>query len=200
MGWFRKKSDPISERAQALNQQIARLEAQIRELSEQQAAARQEPPTPPPAPAPPAPPPSAPAPAREAAREPGPAPSPEPFAEAEHAPRLRSTAFPQGRAAPEKVRESGLEDLGGNPFKSRGRPKPERDLGVGDFTGLWKRFKRQFRGPATSNPKLVSYLAAGSIQGLRPLRYERRVARNRTILLLVCFVLILWGILAILIR
>ena len=29
------------------------------------------------------------------------------------------------------------------------------------------------------NPKLINYLAAGSIQGLRPLRYEKRVARNR---------------------
>ena len=32
MGWFRKKPDPISERARALNDEIARLESQIKEL------------------------------------------------------------------------------------------------------------------------------------------------------------------------
>jgi hypothetical protein len=33
-----------------------------------------------------------------------------------------------------------------------------------------------------SNPRLVTYLAAGGVRGLRPLRYEKRVARNRVIL------------------
>jgi hypothetical protein len=191
MGWFKKKSDPINERARALNQQIAELEAQIKQLSEQQsAAARQEvvPVSPPPQPV--------------VAR-----PSPD---QLEPAPKLRSTALPHGHpraasgAGAVKSGESGLEDLGGNPFKGPGERGGQkvRDLGTAqsDFSGLWKRFKRQFRAPATSNPKLVSYLAAGSIQGLRPLRYEKRVARNRTILLLVCLILILWGILAIVIR
>ena len=42
---------------------------------------------------------------------------------------------------------------------------------------LWERISRNFRKPPVSNnPKLVNFLAAGSIQGLRPLRYERRVA------------------------
>jgi hypothetical protein len=123
---------------------------------------------------------------------------------------LRSTALPHrhprahAASSEPKTAESGLEDLDRNPFKPGGErsASPGRDLGVSqsDFSGLWKRFKRQFRGPATSNPKLVSYLAAGSIQGLRPLRYEKRVARNRTILLLICLILILWGILAIVIR
>ena len=69
------------------------------------------------------------------------------------------------------------------------------DIGVrrsGLATG-WHRFKNHFRGPATSNPKLVNYLAAGSIQGLRPLRYERRVARNRFIIFFVFLVAVLWG-------
>jgi hypothetical protein len=42
------------------------------------------------------------------------------------------------------------------------------------------------------NPKLVNYLAAGSIQGLRPMRYEKRVARNR-------FLFIVLGVLALLV-
>jgi hypothetical protein len=39
----------------------------------------------------------------------------------------------------------------------------------------------------------VSYLAVGSIKGLRPLRYEKRIARNRFIFLSLFFALILWG-------
>jgi hypothetical protein len=39
----------------------------------------------------------------------------------------------------------------------------------------------------------VSYLAAGGIQGLRPLRYEKRVARNRFIFFVIFLVLILLG-------
>ena len=56
------------------------------------------------------------------------------------------------------------------------------DLGMRKYVpmaGLLRRIKNHFRGPSTANPKLVNYLAAGSIQGLRPLRYEKRVARNR---------------------
>ena len=39
MGLFKKKPDPISERAQSLNDQIAALEAQIKKLSETEAQA-----------------------------------------------------------------------------------------------------------------------------------------------------------------
>jgi hypothetical protein len=53
-------------------------------------------------------------------------------------------------------------------------------------------------GPSANNPKLVNYLAAGSIQGLRPLRYEKRVARNRVIALTIIFLCVILGILAIL--
>ena len=54
--------------------------------------------------------------------------------------------------------------------------------------------------PPASNPKLVNYLAAGSIQGLRPLRYEKRVARNCFVFLVVVLLLMLWGILAVVFR
>ena len=43
----------------------------------------------------------------------------------------------------------------------------------------------------------MNYLAAGSIQGLRPMRYEKRVARNRFLVLAVIIVLVLWGLVAI---
>lgn len=52
----------------------------------------------------------------------------------------------------------------------------------------------------TSNSKLVSYLAAGSFQGMRPLRYEKQVARNRFILLVTIFFLALLGIMLVLLK
>ncbi len=80
---------------------------------------------------------------------------------------------------------------------------PDRDstpdhfnqLGVRKYDPLttFRKWLSQLRGTPTSNPKLVNYLAAGSIHGLRPLRYEKRVARNRFLALLAFFVAILWG-------
>ena len=125
----------------------------------------------------------------------------------EHArshPRVRSTAVPQGprvdngpAAAPsgpifEQVRPNGVKS----------QPEVEstashyNDLGVRkyDLFGAFKRMQSHFRAPATSNPRLVSYLAAGSIKGLRPLRYEKRIARNRFLLLTGVFLAVLWGI------
>jgi hypothetical protein len=46
----------------------------------------------------------------------------------------------------------------------------------------------------------VSYLAAGGIQGLRPMRYEKRVARNRFILLVVILFFTLLGIITVFVR
>jgi len=65
---------------------------------------------------------------------------------------------------------------------------------------LLARIRNHFRGPSTTNPKLVSYLAAGGIQGLRPLRYEKRVARNRFILLVAVLFVILLGLVAVFVR
>jgi len=48
---------------------------------------------------------------------------------------------------------------------------------------LLRRIRSFFQGPSATNPKLVSYLAAGGIQGLRPLRYEKRKQRRRLIVL-----------------
>lgn len=163
MGLFRKKHDPISEKAHALTEQIQALEAQIKELS----------------------------------------------AEAEKPqPRFRSSTMPRGLSAsspPEPVREPSprehFEEVDHTPLKA---PEPQtrqehyNELGVRkyDLVSAWQRLKNVFKTPPASNPKLVNYLAAGSIQGLRPLRYEKRVARNRFIFLVVVLVLALWGILA----
>ncbi len=74
------------------------------------------------------------------------------------------------------------------------------ELGVRkyDLVGAWRSLQRHFRGPPASNPRLINYLAAGSIQGLRPLRYEKRVARNRVIALSLLLLFVLWGLFAVL--
>jgi hypothetical protein len=59
---------------------------------------------------------------------------------------------------------------------------------------FWNRIIKNFRKPPVStNPNMVNFLAAGSIQGLRPLRYERRVARNRFLAFTTVLALILIG-------
>jgi len=57
-----------------------------------------------------------------------------------------------------------------------------------------------FRRPTTNNPAPREYLAAGGGHGLRPMRYEKRVARNRFILLVVVLFLILLGVISVFVR
>ena len=92
-----------------------------------------------------------------------------------------------------------FEELGQHLLEAPGEaattPDHYNELGVRkyDLPALFRRLREHFRGPSTTNPKLVSYLAAGGIQGLRPLRYEKRVARNRFLFFVICLVLILLG-------
>lgn len=128
--------------------------------------------------------------------------------ESAHQPRLRSTALPKGQAPiPQKKNSAALrEPIFETVDPKRLQPPPEEeqtlhhynDLGVRkyDLAGLWRRLRRQFRGPPASNPRLVTYLVAGSIKGLRPLRYEKRVARNRFIALLLILICLVWGIIS----
>ena len=90
MGLFRKKPDPISERAKHLNNQIAALEAEIQRLAEKKE-------TPPPA-APPK------SPFAEASVQAPPEPTKptpvRPAPQKSQQPRLRSTAVPHGLNVP----------------------------------------------------------------------------------------------------
>jgi hypothetical protein len=101
------------------------------------------------------------------------------------------------------LREPVFEAVDHNRVKSQGEPQATAEhyseLGVRkyDLAGAWKRFQGNFHGPPASNPKLINYLAAGSIQGLRPLRYEKRVARNRVLALAFLLAMVLWGLFAI---
>jgi hypothetical protein len=179
MGLFKKKHDPIAERAKALNTQIAALEAEIQKLAEHEAA-------------------SPPAANRSSLSTQTPAGD----SRSTGHPRLRSTARPRGHHVPAAVPEPVFEEVGQDRIKSASEPvapSNHHELGVrkDDLASAWDRLKTHFRGPVASNPKLVHYLSAGSIQGLRPLRYEKRVARNRFIVLAVFLVLALWAIIAI---
>ena len=81
-------------------------------------------------------------------------------------------------------------------------PEHYNELGVRkyDLAAFIQRLKHHFRGPPASNPKLINYLAAGSFQGLRPMRYEKRVARNRFLWLVIGFFLLLLGIVSVFVR
>lgn len=177
MAWFKKKPDPLSDRARALNDEIASLEAQIKQLDSQM--------------------------------QQGPPPA-----------KLRSTAMPHGETVqrgaeppassvartpkpePPPPQEPIFEEVDQDRLKSRGEiatPEHYNDLGVRkyDLPALLRRIRNHFRGPSTTNPKLVHYLAAGGVQGLRPLRYEKRVARNRFILFVAVLFLVLLGIIVV---
>jgi hypothetical protein len=167
MAWFRKRPDPISDRERALNNEIAQLESEIKRLD-----ARLQ---------------------RDYVQ-----------------PRLRSTATPHGADTPYAPEPPSLPPapvpeapIFENIPSDRLEPRPDgvntpehyNDLGVRkyDLPALITRVRNHFKGPSTTNPKLVSYLAAGGIQGLRPLRYEKRVARNRFIVLVIGLFLVLLG-------
>lgn len=180
MGLFKKKHDPFSQRAADLNEQIAALEQQIKQLTEEQAAADH----------------------AHAAAPP-----------AATQPRLRSTAKPRGAQpasvtepfAPPRPQEPIFEEVDQERIQIQQEEAASGDLnGLGvrkhDLVAFWRRLTAHFRGPSTTNPKLVNYLAAGSIQGLRPMRYEKRVARNRFLFLAVIILLVLWGLISIYFR
>jgi hypothetical protein len=173
MGLFKKKSDPISDRARALSDEIAALEEQIKRLDAQAHSVLP-------------------------------------------APRLRSTAMPHGAAGPahhaapaapppahtepifEEVDQQRLQEKD----EATTTPGHYNDLGIRkyDLAAFFRRFKNNFRGSPTMNPKLVNYLAAGSIQGLRPMRYEKRVARNRFLFFFAGLLALLVGIVVIFAR
>jgi hypothetical protein len=104
------------------------------------------------------------------------------------------------RPADQKRSDPVFEEVDQNRLTAASEPETTRqhfnELGVRkyDLFAIWQRLKKHFDSPPAANPKLINYLAAGSIQGLRPLRYEKRVARNRFLLLTAVFVLVLLGI------
>lgn len=156
MSLFRKKSDPLSERARALEAEIAALQAQIKQAESDQPL------------------------------WPG-------------TPKLRPATLPGGHrtesapAAPvfEQVDQKRLQGSGApTPPVS---PHPELGPRPRGLIATFRNFKRRFGLTPSTNPKLVKLLDSGQIQGLRPLRYERRVARNRFFILTAVLLAVLYG-------
>src|SRR5271155_4797855 len=165
-----KKPDPISDKARSLEAEIAALEAEIKKLDTQ----------------------------------------------LQHptGPKFRSTAQPHGATIPRAAEkpvppppkaEPVFEELKRSPLTPRAdseTPEIFNELGVRkyDLPALWARLRNHFRGPTTSNPRLINYLAAGGVQGLRPLRYEKRVARNRFVFFALALFLLLLGTILVIFR
>ena len=126
-------------------------------------------------------------------------------------PRLRSTAIPHGAtvtrphepAPPPPAHEPVFEEIKPLPdAEETTAPDQFNELGVRkyDLPGLFSRLRNHFRRPTTNNPRLVAYLAAGGVHGLRPMRYEKRVARNRFIVFVIVLVLVLLGLCSVLLH
>ncbi len=110
----------------------------------------------------------------------------------------RRPGSPDGNPVFESVDQNRLQDTKmPNPF-SKG--KEPRSIHTEGSVSFWEKLTRFFRGPTSSNPKLVNYLAAGNIHGLRPLRYEKRIHRNRTLLWVAILLVALIGLIKMLIR
>jgi len=173
MAFVKKKArqvDPISERARLLNDQIASLESEIKKLDSQLQGSSAK-------------------------------------------PKLHSTTIPHGATvsrkpepppAPKPVsHEPVFEEVNPKTFQPEADPRDRyNELGVRkyDLPALWERVRNHFRSPTASNPRLVNYLAAGGVHGLRPMRYEKRIARRRFIVLAAALFLLLLGTLLVWLR
>jgi hypothetical protein len=128
-------------------------------------------------------------------------------------PKFRSTAIPHGATiarahepapSPQSpVHEPVFEEVKSlSDTEETAAPDQFNDLGVRkyDMPALFNRIRNHFRRPTTSNPRLVAYLAAGGVHGLRPMRYEKRVARNRFIFFAIVLFVILFGTICVFIR
>jgi hypothetical protein len=170
MGLFSKKADPIASKARDLEQQIAAVQLQIKQLNRK--LDKPEPPKP-----------------QTNGHGSAIANPPGRSTMAQHGPRAAQIRNVPARDPIFESVEQSAPSAQSDPSKAH-----FNDLGVRkyDLPGAWRRLINYFRGPSTHNPKLVSYLAAGSIRGLRPLRYEKRVARNRFVVMSIFFVVVLY--------
>ena len=117
-------------------------------------------------------------------------------------PRLRSTALPGGvKVEPISAAHAGpvFEDVDQQRLKATAAPAapsgphPEIAPRTRGFFSNIQQLKRRLGLTPSANSKLVKLLDSGQIQGLRPLRYERRVARNRFFLLSALLLAVLYG-------
>lgn len=171
MAFFRRRKDPLEARAQELAGKIKRLERELREAGQ--------------------------APAVGNARTPGSlhaaattgsgsAPADRPHVArtrgpAEPVPRMPALAVPRpgaSRPAADSAQDPLLSPMGARKF---------------DLPAAWRRWVGRLASGPAETAASSRYRTSNSIHGLRPLRYEKRVARNRFIGLFVLLVLVLTG-------
>jgi hypothetical protein len=96
------------------------------------------------------------------------------------------------------VSQDDSHDASSTPTDARRRQGVNNELrrsSLLDLTrGLFSKFAfaNRSRGPEESS-KLVNYLSVGSFEGVRPLRYERRIARNRILFFAACALIVALG-------
>ena len=149
MGWFRKKQGPLDRQLHAIDEQLRQLDAQVRQLRRSPGKAI-------------------------GTFQPG------------------STTFPAGQRSP-----ANAAPIQPSPAETPGTAQREPDLHLPRERDLWSRpttEEQQLRSsgnrqpwwrvlfgsrPGPHDPRLLNYLSTGSFKTVRPLRYERRMARYR---------------------
>lgn len=116
------------------------------------------------------------------------------IADTDDGPSYRSTAYPDEAPTGGALI---MEDYDQSSLKSPPSHIQEQIDGISSkptgFRERFKRLKKEVGAAPVSNPKLVKFLSSGNIEGLQPLRYERRVARNRFFFLFFLLLLVLTG-------
>ena len=172
MAWLKRNQDPISAKAKQLNAEIAALEAQIRRLD-----------------------------SRLQHEQLAPAPRVTPTPRAVPPARTPAPAAPAPRP-PDLVIEGGSRSLLTDRAEPPSTPEHFNEFGVRkyDLVAALGRIRRWFRPNAPSNPQLLKLFAAGNIEGLRPLRGEKRKARRRFLILAAVLLAALLGLVSVFVR
>jgi hypothetical protein len=116
---------------------------------------------------------------------------------AESTPRFRSTVNPRDTKSAgvntdlifEEFRPSGHRNPD-SPLSEDGEAVSSRDRGI---RAWFRRWKKDVGAAPVNNPKLIKLMSVGNIHGLRPLRAEKRQARNRFLFLFAVLLVVLYG-------
>jgi hypothetical protein len=160
MGWFERNKDPIEAQQRELERELDRVRKQIRRLEThgERRPSRTQMPERRPIGLP-------------AAKRRRPAPPPTP---------ANDPIFEDAPTQPVATLEA--KEEGAEPDAESRELYNHDGVRKYDLVGLFRRIRIALFGAKEEDKKLINYLAAGSIHGLRPLRHEKRVARNRALL------------------
>ena len=116
---------------------------------------------------------------------------------------LSARPLPQAHPLTPRPREA-TQPFGATPARAVPAPTPISVVGPRSGSSVpadrfnlveaWQRWMQRLGGQPRRPSGLVHLMAAGSVHGLRPLRYERKIARRRFLLSLSLLLLLLYGI------